>query len=238
MTPRCYRVLWLWLPFVFVMVQPLGPSVAATPIWANAKWVKATSIICEGRRFLVLKGNSVKIPTQSISPICNSIEEIYHQVNVSKKFFGARGTISASHVDAGYIFCGKGEAAINLGAPGEAARAIKEHPAPPGCSYSTRRYQYVSSVGYIPFKNVANGGTMSVAESLAMHAKEGQRAIAECNANPTCQAEVRRMSSLPGTGTNTYPCPSGGYYSNYNGAGRCTDSNGNPNPNGSLVYPQ
>ncbi len=141
---------------------------------------------------------------------------------MSKKFFqaGNKGEISASHVDAGYIFCGKGEAAINLGGPGEAERAIREHPAPLGCSYTTRQYQYISSVGSIPFSNVANGGTMTVAESLAMHAKERERAIAECNASPACLAEVSRMSAARGAGT-----------------GRCTNSNGNRDPNGDVVSP-
>jgi hypothetical protein len=221
------------------MFHLLTPAAAAPPIWANAKWVKATSTTCGGVRYLVLKGDAVNVPTRSNTSGCTSSEEIFHQINVSKKFFhaGNKGGISGSRVDAGYIFCGKGEVAINLGAPGEAERAIREHPAPPGCSYTTRQYQYVSSVGSIPFTNVTNGGTMSVAESLAMHAREREQAIAECNASPACLAEVRRMSSFSGTSSNNNPCIANGNYSNYNGAGRCTDSNGNHDPSGAFVTP-
>ena len=188
---------------------------------------------------LVTLISAASVPTQSKAPGCRSSEETYLQVNVSKKFFrGNKGEISASRVDAGYISCMGGKAIIiNLGAPGEAARAIREHPAPQGCSYTTRQYQYVSSVGSIPFTNVVNGGTMTVAESLAMHAKERERAIAECNASPACQAEVSRMRSFSGSGSGNNPCAASGNYSTYNGAGSCTDSNGNRDPRGTLVEP-
>ena len=54
----------------------------------------------------------------------------------------------------------------------------------------------IAGAGGIPFTDVPNGGTMSVRESLAIHAKERERAIAECNASPACQAEVRRRSAI------------------------------------------
>ena len=78
---------------------------------------------------------------------------------------------------------------------------------------------------------------MSVAESLAMHAKERDRAIAECNASPACQAEVRRMTSYSGTPSNNNPCVGNGDYRSYSGAGRCTNSSGQIDPNGSFVSP-
>ena len=234
------KILPLVMATFVASVQFAGRAAADPDIWANAKWVKATSIDCGNEHYLILKGNSFSGSTRSNSPGCASSEEIYHLVNVSKKFFhGAKGEISGSHVEAGYIFCHKGEMALNLGAPGEAERAIREHPAPPGCSYSTRQYQYISSVGSIPFTNVTNGGTMSVAESLAMHAREREHAIAECNASPACQAEVRRMSSYSGTNSNDNPCTSNGNYSRYNsGTFRCTDSNGNQDPSGNMVSPR
>src|SRR5450432_185077 len=161
MKPSSGKMLLLGTVAALAMFQLSTPATADPPIWANAKWVKATDTECGGLRYLILKGNSVNVPTRSNAPGCTSSEVDFHQINVSKKFFlaGNIGAISGSHVDAGYIFCGKGEVAINLGAPGEAQRAIREHPAPPGCSYTTRQYQYISSVGSIPFTNVANGGT-------------------------------------------------------------------------------
>jgi len=239
MKPKSSRILLIGTVAAVAMFQLSSPAKADPPIWANAKRVKATSTICGGLRYLILKGNAVNVPTRSNLPGCTSSEEIYVQVNVSKKFFqgGNKGEISASHVDAGYISCGQGAAIINLGAPGEAERAIREHPAPRGCTYTTRQYQYISSVGSIPFANVANGGTMTVAESLAIHAKERERAIAECNASPACRAEVSRMRSFSDKGSSSNPCVASSNYSNYNGAGRCTDSNGNPDPTGAAVYP-
>lgn len=221
------------------MIQLSGPAAADAPIWANAKWVKATSTTCGGIRFLILKGNKVTTPTKSNSPGCTSSEVIFVQVNVSKKFFkgGNTSEISASRVDAGYIECGDGRGIINLGAPGEAARAIREHPVPRGCTYATRQYQYVSSVGSIPFTNVANGGTMTVRESLEMHARERERAIADCNASAACRAEVSRMRSYSGSSSGSNPCEANSNYSNYNGTSRCVDINGNPDPKGNSVYP-
>jgi hypothetical protein len=236
MKPRSAGVLLLGTLAAVAMLLLSGPAPADPPIWANAKWVKATYTECGRLRYLILKGDSVNVPAPPSSPGCTSTEEIYHQLNVSKKFFRPenKGQLSESHVDAGYIFCGKGEAAIILGPAGDTERANREHPAPPGCTYTRRKYQYVSSVGSIPFTNVANGGTMTVAESLAMHAKERERAIAECNASAACQAEVRRMSSFSGGADPTSPrCPSG-LYDRYD-MGSCVDHGGNPAPNGDVV---
>ncbi len=212
------------------------PAVADPAIWANAKWVKATYTECGGLRYLIFKGNEVRVSTASKAPGCKSTEEIYHQLNVARTLFkpGSRGELSGSRVDAAYIFCGKGEAAINLGAAAQVARAIREHPAPPGCTYTAEVYQYVSSIGNIPFTNVENGGTMTVAESLAMHAKERERAIAECNASPACVAEVRRMSALSGPATPSLKCPAQSIYSNLQG-NKCVDGSGISDPKGDAV---
>ena len=221
-----------------LLLQLSNPAKADPPIWANSKWVKATDTVCGGVHTLVLRGNSVKAPLPSKTPGCTSTEENFHQLNVSKAFFqpDAKGQVSASNVDAIYIFCGKGEVAIHLGAPGQAERANREHPVPE-CTATKRRYRSLTSVGHIPFTDVANGGTMSVAESLAMHARERQKVIADCNANPACRAEVNRMRSSSGSGVPANPCNASGNYSQYNGAGRCTDSNGNPDPRGTYVPP-
>lgn len=48
----------------------------------------------------------------------------------------------------------------------------------------------------VAFTNVANGGMMSVKESLALHAKERELAIAQCNASAACRAEVSRRSAI------------------------------------------
>lgn len=91
-----------------VMLQLSSPAAADEPIWANAKWVKATSTTCDGLRYLTLKGNDVTASTKSNSPGCKSSEVVFVQVNVSRKFFlGGNGSeISASHVDANFITCG------------------------------------------------------------------------------------------------------------------------------------
>ena len=238
MKSNASRTVLLAMVTAFASCQLSSPAAADEPIWANAKWVRGTATICDGIQYLILKGNDVKVSTKSKSPGCSSSEVVFVQANVSKKFFkgGRSGEISASHVDAGFIECGEEKGVIILGAPGEAARAIREHPAPSGCTYTTRQYQYISSVGSIPFANVANGGTMSVRESLAIHAKERERAIAECNASAACRAEVNRMRSFSGTSSGANPCDVNSNYSNYSG-GRCTDSNGNRDPSGTVVSP-
>ena len=198
MKPQFVRAVLSGIFAVVTLVQLSGTANADPSIWVNAKWVKATYTECGGLRYLTLEGNAVKVTTPPKSPGCTTSQEIYHQLNVSKAYFRPenKGQFSESNVDAGYIYCGKGEAALTLGPAGAVARAIREHPAPPGCTYSKRKYQFVSSVGSIPYTNVGNGGTMTVAESLAMHAKERDRAIAECNASPACRAEVNRLSRV------------------------------------------
>ncbi len=175
-----------------------SPALADPSIWANAKWVKATVTDCGDRRYLVLRGNSVAPPAPPKAPGCTSSEEIYHQINVAKALLGAgnNGAIAERDVHAGHIFCGKGEAGITLGSAGDVMRANRQAPAPRGCTYKTMKFEQVSSVGRIPFADVANGGTMSVAESLAMHAKERNRIIADCDASPACRAEVSRLSAI------------------------------------------
>jgi len=44
-----------------------------------------------------------------------------------------------------------------FGTRSEIECAIREHPAPPHCSYARERYQFVSSLGGIPFLDVPNG---------------------------------------------------------------------------------
>ena len=180
------------------LLQISRPAVADPPIWANAKVVKAVHTDCGSLHYLVLKGNAVNVSAPPDSPGCKSSHKTYRQVNVSKAFLRpqSKGLISESNVDAGTILCSNGDALVNLGSARDLERAIRQSPAPGGCTYTLRKYQYVSSIGNIPFTNVANGGTMSVAESLAIHAKERDRAIAECNASAACRAEVRRISAI------------------------------------------
>jgi hypothetical protein len=221
-----------------LMLQLSSPAAADPAIWVNAKWVKATYTNCGGRHYLVLRGNAVKAPAPSKESGCVTSEEIFHQLNLAKAFLpsGNNGQFSQALVDAGYIFCGKGEAAINLGTAREVA-SVSKISSIPGCTYTQRRYQSVSSLGGIAFTDVPNGGTMTVAESLAMHAKERQKIIADCDANPACRAELARMQSSSGPATPGNPCAPGRGYSNYNGSGRCTDNNGNPDPSGAFVTP-
>jgi hypothetical protein len=217
----------VWTLFALTLASPV---LADPPIWANAKWVKATYTDCGNLHYLTLKGNSAKLPPQPKAAGCTSSEEIYHQLNVAKTFFATdgKGQVAAWRADAGFYDCGKGEAMMNLGTPGDTERAHRQWGEIPGCKYSKRKFEYVTSMGSIPFTDVANGGTMSVAESLAMHAKERQQIIADCDANPACRAEVARMRAASGSGAPANPCTPGRGYSTYNGAGRCVDSNGNP----------
>jgi len=180
-------------------------AMADEPIWVNAKKVKATFTDCGRQHFLLLKGDKVNVPAPPQSPRCKSYEVFYHQVNVAKTFFRPenKGQIVEANVDAGYITCGQGlrpsdaeRGIIILGTAGEIERAKRRHLEPEGCTFTMEKYQYLSSIGSIPFTDVPNGGTMSVKESLALHAKERERAIAECNASPACQAEVRRRSAI------------------------------------------
>ena len=179
------------------------PVMADPPIWANARRVNATLTKCGEQRTLLFKADSFRAPVSPTPAGCTTVEVFYTQLNVFKSYFRARdGSFAEVNVDAGYMTCG-GDAAsggqrgvLIVGTHGAIERAMREHPAPRGCAYTKEKYQYVSSAGRIPFSDVPNGGTMSVRESLDLHAKERERAIAECNASPACQAEVRRQSAI------------------------------------------
>jgi hypothetical protein len=128
---------------------------------------------------------------------------MYTQINISKALLGSRGGVFAeANVDAAYMSCegppplAYQRGILIVGTRGEIERAIREHPAPPRCSYAREKYQFVASLGGIPFADVANDGTMSIQESLALHAKERAAAIAECNASAACRAEVQRRSAI------------------------------------------
>jgi len=183
---------------------------ADSPTWAQAQSVRATITQCGSQRFIMLKATAAKVPMPATEPGCTTSEEVYSKVFVAKAFFKAerRGPLAESDVDAGILFCRKDDVALLLGRAGDIERAFKQNPAPKGCTFSTRKYQYVSSVGDIRFSNLPDRGTMTVAESLALHARERQRIIAECNASPACQAEVRRRSAR---GRTVYTCPPGYY---------------------------
>lgn len=214
---------------------------ADPPIWAWANGVKATDTVCGDVHFLVLRGIGVKAPAQSATPGCKSSEVTFQHLLVAKGFFAGQKNvrISAPLANAVHFNCVKGVSNLILGrSAADAERARRSLGPTPDCSYKVYRYQLVSSLGDIPFKDSPNPGTMSVAESLAMHAKERQQIIAECNANPACRAEVARMRSQQATGSADNPCIANGAFSQYNGAGRCTDSNGNADPKGGFVSPR
>ncbi|MBP8310940.1 MAG: hypothetical protein KAY46_26920, partial [Burkholderiaceae bacterium] len=173
-----------------------SPAFADAPIWANAREVRATQTDCGTFRYLVFKGNGVRGPIPSDAPGCKSTERVYRQINVSQAFFRREsgGLISEQGVDAATLSCSNGDALIIVGRGKEISLVVRRVPAPPGCAYSMGKLQQVSSVGRIPFTDVANGGTMSVKESLAYHAEERRRIIAECNASAACRAEMNRIA--------------------------------------------
>jgi len=212
MTLRQFSALALRLAICAATLASASAAWADSPTWAQAKSVKATSTECGSKRFIVLKATAAKVPIPATEPGCSTTEEVYTKVFVSKAFFKAerRGALAESNVDAGILFCTKDEIALLLGKASDIERAFKQNPAPKGCSFSTRFYQYVSSVGDIRFSNIPDRGTMTVAESLEMHAKERQRIIAECNASPACRAQVQRRNA---SGRTLYTCPPG-YYLN------------------------
>ncbi len=180
------------------LLHPSSPALADAPIWTNARVVQATHTDCGSLQYLTLKATGVKLLSPPDSPGCKSSEITYRQVNVAKAYLRpeANGPISESNVTAGTLRCGDGGALVILGSDKGVNLAIRQHPAPRGCAFTLSRVQHLSSVGNIPFTNVANGGTMSVKESLALHAKERERAIALCNASAACQAEVSRRSAI------------------------------------------
>ncbi len=185
---------------------------ADPPIWVNARHVKATETICNGQRSILFKSDAFKGPMPPTPRGCSSAEYFYIQLNVAKAFVSAQtGDFVAPNADASLLVCdvdleagkprglvivGTVRGVLTVGSSSAIARAIAEHPAPRGCRYVREKYQFVSGVGRIPFTDVENGGTMSVRESLALHARERERAIAECNASAACRAEVKRLSAI------------------------------------------
>ena len=188
------------------------PAMADPPIWVNARHVKATETICNGQRSILFKSDAFRGPIPPTLLGCSSAEYFYVQLNVAKVFVSARtGDFAESNTHAALLVCegdlttgkprglvivGTVRGVLILGTPSAIERAIREHPAPRECRYVREKYQFVSSVGRIPFTDVENGGTMSIQESLALHAKERARAIAECNASAVCRAEVQRRSAI------------------------------------------
>ena len=192
-------------------VLPL-PAKADPPIWVNARYVQAIETTCGGQRSLLFTSAAFKGPAPRTPPGCSSADIFYIQLNVAKAFMNLKtGDFAEANTDAALLVCNVDLAAgkprgmvivgtirgvLILGTSGAIDRAIREHPASRGCRYVRERFQYVSSVGRIPFTDVENGGTMSIRESLALHAKERERAIAECNASAACRAEVQRRSAI------------------------------------------
>ena len=195
---------WLsWMLLMGAMLSLSHPVMADPPIWANAKRVKATLTTCGEQRSVLFKADSARAMSSPTPAGCRTVEVFYTQLNVFKSYFRSQdGAFAQANVDAGYLTCGGDDPAggqrgvLILGSQGAIARAIREHPAPRGCAYLKERFQHVSSAGRIPFADVPNGGTMTVRESLELHARERERAIAECNASPACRAEVRRRSAI------------------------------------------
>ena len=180
------------------LLQASSAALADPAIWANAKGVKATVTDCGDQHYLVLRGTAASTSAPPLAAGCTSSEENYRQLNVAKALLGAGNdsTFTRRGVHAGHISCGKGEGILILGSAGDVMRANRQAPAPRGCTYRTIKFAEVSSVGRIPFVDVTNGGTMSVAESLAMHARERNRIIADCDASPACRAELSRLNAM------------------------------------------
>lgn len=190
------------LPVIALCLLP-GSLIADPAIWANAKHVKATYTECGQKRYLIFKGDAVRVPAPPNPPGCRSVEVFYTQLNVAQAFLdGKDGRFFEANVDAGYYSCDGPPPVVNqrgnlvIGTPAEVARAGRENPATPGCTFTREKFEHISSLGGIPFTDVPNGGTMSIRESLALHAKEREKAIAECAASPACQAELRRWNAI------------------------------------------
>ena len=169
---------------------------ADAPIWAAALHVPAMITECAAGRTIVFNGKGVQVPPRP-GVGCKSTNVKFALLNVSKAYFtaGNHSPISAAGAFGFYIVCKSGSA-LTLGAPALVTRSIREHPAPAACTSSTLQYQLVSSVGFIPFADLENGGTMSVAESLALHQQERNKIISECDADPACRAELARQSAI------------------------------------------
>ncbi|MEP7300389.1 MAG: hypothetical protein ABI699_02590 [Caldimonas sp.] len=187
-----------------------GPAGAEPPLWVAANGVTATHTECGGESFLLLRGPGVKAPPPPSRPGCTSSEEAYYELDVAAAFV-SKGGVAETNVDASTLSCDNRAGVMILGRSRDIELAIRRLPAPPrGCSYAKRRYQRVTSEGSIPFKNVV-ARQMSVSESLAMHQKERDQIIRECNANAACRAEVARRRAS--SGNRIYTCPPG-YVSN------------------------
>lgn len=180
------------------LLLPAGPARADPPIWANARMVKAVQTDCGPLRYLTLMGAQATPLPPPHAPDCKSTEKTIGQVNVATAFLRPerQRVISEPNVDAGTMLCNNGYTVLILGTASSVQLAIRQHPAPPGCNFTLGKLQHLASTGSIAFTEVANGGTMSIKESLALHAKERERAIAECDASPACVAEVRRRSAI------------------------------------------
>lgn len=203
MTPNPGRHLPAAALPLLALCQLATPLMADPPIWANARHVKATYTECGQNRYILFRGNAVNLPSPPVPAGCRSEEVFYTQLNIAQAFLGPKnGAFAEANVDAGYISCEGPPPVPNqrgiliLGTPGEIERARRQHPEPRGCTFTKQRFQHVSSLGGIPFTDVPNGGTMTIRESLALHAKEREKAIAECNASPACRAEVQRRSAI------------------------------------------
>ena len=182
-----------------VCVLPTADA-ADPPIWVNARHVKATETVCNGQRSILFKSDAFKGPIPPTPRGCSSAEYFYIQLNVAKALVSAQtGDFVAPNADASLLVCdvdleagkprglvivGTIRGVLNVGSSSAIARAIAEHPAPRGCRYVREKYQFVSSVGRIPFTDVENGGTMSIRESLAWHARERARSPSATPALP------------------------------------------------------
>ncbi|MEO8527181.1 MAG: hypothetical protein ABI460_20795 [Caldimonas sp.] len=199
------------LMFAAVAVAALqiwSPAQAGPSSWAAARSVRATDVDCGTHRILLLKGSSANAPAPAGSSGCRSSELTFWEVDISKALLAAdyRKPFASSDVAARYIFCSQSGALIMLGSESQVEQLIRQFPAPPGCTSAKRSYRAVSSVGTIPFAS-AERKQMTVAESLAMHQKERNQVIADCNASPSCLADLRRMQS--NSGRKIYTCPPG-----------------------------
>ena len=217
-----------------LILQLSWPVNAAAPNWGKATGLRATENLCGNQHSLILKGKDTRTSPMSNMPGCTSSEVVYDQLIISETLLahGNGGPISVSGVDSGAIHCSKGKIAMIIGAPGQVEQVIREHPVLPNCTYVTKRYEHVSSLGKISFVDTGDGRTMTIAESLAAGAKERALIIAQCNANPACRAEMARMSS--GSRAPNNPCGGSSGYPTLSGGGRCVDSKGNADPQGTV----
>ena len=117
----------------FGQAEDAGPTAAASaaradsPTWAQALSVKATSTECGNKRFIALKATAAKVPIPATEPGCTTSEEVSSKVFVAKAFFKAerRGPLAESNVDAGILFCKKGDIALLLCNASDIERAFK-----------------------------------------------------------------------------------------------------------------